>query len=66
MKKIVKYPSQEYIDRISEIVETAKRTAHENPEKAKCEAHQALTRMGLLEKNGKAKKQIVTVSYRVS
>ena len=60
MKTIPKYPSQEYFDRISEVIETAKQKALENPEQAKKDAHEALKRMGLIDENGKVKKNIVT------
>lgn len=60
MKIIPKYLSQEYFNRISEVIEKAKQKALENSEQAKRDAHESLKRMGLLDENGKVKKDIVT------
>lgn len=60
METTPKYPSQEYFNRISEVVEMAYQKALENPYQAKQEAHESLKRMGLLGENGKVKRDIVT------
>lgn len=55
------HPSREYNERLAAVVKEMERKFQENPEQARKDAEESLTRMGLME-NGKIKNRIVTRS----